>query len=51
MDNTLNSISNIERHIRFQEAYDAAYKRAITEGYDSDDERHPNNWCRPCIGN
>tara|TARA_Y100000994_G_C15398636_1_gene320722 strand:+ start:166 stop:327 length:162 start_codon:yes stop_codon:yes gene_type:complete len=49
MDNL--SISNIEKLIQFQQAYEVASTRAMIEGYDSDDDRHPNNWCRPCIGN
>lgn len=43
MDNL--SISNIEKLVQFQQAYEIAYMRAISEGYDSDDERHPSNWC------
>lgn len=39
------SISYIMRLEKFQQAY----ARAIEEGYDSDDERHPSNWCQPCI--
>ena len=39
------SMSNMERLLQFQHAYEIAMR----EGYDRDDERHPSNWCRPCI--
>ena len=35
MDNL--SISNIEKLVKFQQAYETAYARAIEEGYDSDE--------------
>ena len=49
MDNI--SISNIEKLVQFQQAYEVASTIAMIEGYDSDDERHPSNWCQPCIIN